>query len=132
LFIHDGLEPDPERPGRLRLDAFSYASRLSFFLWNAAPDDMVLKAAESGELDTAQGRARVVDMMLASPRLEAGVRAFFDDMLGFDAFANLAKDPIAYPAETGVTLLDAREQTLRTIYDHLVVRDGDYRDLFTT
>lgn len=132
LFIQDRSEPDPERPGRRRLDAYSYASRLSFFLWNAAPDDMVLKAAESGELNTAKGRARVVDMMLASPRLEAGVRAFFDDMLGFDAFANLAKDPTAYPAETGVTLADAREQTLRTIYAHLVTKKADYRDLFTT
>lgn len=132
LFIQDRSEPDPERPGRRRLEAYSYASRLSFFLWNAAPDQAVLKAAETGELYTAKGRARVVDMMLASPRLEMGVRAFFDDMLGFDAFANLAKDPAAYPAETGVTLADAREQTLRTIYDHLVVKGLDYRDLFTT
>lgn len=132
LFIEDRSEPDPERPGRQRLEAYSYASRLSFFLWNAAPDDKLLKAAESGELNTAKGRARVVDMMLASPRLEGGVRGFFDDMLGFDAFANLAKDPTAYPAETGATLTDAREQTLRTIYDHLVTKKGDYRDLFTT
>lgn len=132
LFIEDRSEPDPERPGRLRLEAYSYASRLSFFLWNAAPDDKLLKAAESGELNTAKGRARVVDMMLASPRLEGGVRGFFDDMLGFDAFANLAKDPTAYPAETGATLTDAREQTLRTIYAHLVTKKGDYRDLFTT
>ncbi len=132
LFIQDRSEPDPERPGRMRLDAYSYASRLSFFLWNAAPDDALLTAAENGELATAKGRARVVDMMLASPRLEGGVRGFFDDMLGFDAFANLAKDPTAYPAETGVTLADAREQTLRTIYDHLVTRNLDYRDLFTT
>jgi len=132
LFIYDRAEPDPVRPGRKRLDAYSYASRLSFFLWNAAPDDLVLKAAESGELNSAEGRARVVDMMLASPRVEMGVRAFFDDMLGFDAFANLAKDPTAYPAETGVTLADAREQTLRTIHDHLIVRNRDYRELFTT
>ncbi|MGE3335806.1 MAG: DUF1588 domain-containing protein [Rhodospirillaceae bacterium] len=132
LFIEDRTEPDPEHPGRQRLDAYSYASRLSFFLWNAAPDDKVLKAAESGELDTAKGRARVVDMMIASPRLEGGVRGFFDDMLGFDSFANLAKDPTAYPSETGATLADAREQTLRTIYDHLVTKKLDYRDLFTT
>ncbi len=132
LFIEDRTEPDPEHPGRERLDAYSYASRLSFFLWNAAPDDKVLKAAESGELNTAKGRARVVDMMLASPRLEGGVRGFFDDMLGFDSFANLAKDPTAYPLETGATLADAREQTLRTIFDHLVTKKLDYRDLFTT
>ena len=132
LLIHDRSEPDPERPGRRRLDAYSYAARLSLFLWNAAPDDRVLRAAESGELSTPKGRARVVDMMLASPRLEEGVRGFFDDMMAFDAFDNLAKDASAYPAETGATLAAAREQTLRTIYDHLVVKKADYRDLFTT
>ena len=70
--------------------------------------------------------------MLSSPRLETGVRAFFDDMLGFDDFAVLAKDPSIYPAFIADTVQDAREQTLRTIVDHLVTRKLDYRDLFTT
>ena len=70
--------------------------------------------------------------MLASSRLESGMRAFFDDMLGFDEFNSLAKDPSVYPMVTGSTLRDAREQTLRTIVDHLIVGDSDYRDLFTT
>lgn len=132
IFVSDTTEPDPDNPGQRRLDAFSLASRLSFFLWNAAPDDALLKTAESGEIHTKEGRARIVDMMLASPRLEDGVRAFFDDMFGFDDFANLAKDPSIYPMITGPTLRDAREQTLRTVVDQLLIRNGDYRDLFTT
>jgi hypothetical protein len=132
LMIHDRSEPDPERPGRRRLDAYSYAARLSFFLWDSAPDDRVLKAAENGELSTQKGRERVVEMMLASPRLAEGVRGFFDDMMGFDAFDNLAKDASAYPAETGAALTAAREQTLRTIVDHLITKNADYRDLYTT
>ena len=132
LFITDRSEPDPARPGRLRLDAYSYASRLSFFLWDSAPDGLLLEAAERGALSTLEGRTRIIDMMLASPRLEDGVHGFFDDMLHFDSFANLAKDPNTYPAETGLTLTDAREQTLRTIYYHLVTRNADYRDLFTS
>jgi hypothetical protein len=132
LLVADTTEPDPAHPGRERLDAYSIASRLSFFLWNAAPDDNVLKSAESGEIMTAKGRAKLVDMMLASPRLDAGMRAFFDDMLGFDDFNTLAKDPMVYPSFTGVTAADAREQTLRTIIDQLLVKKKDYRDLFTT
>ncbi len=132
LLITDTVEADPAHPGSKRLDAYSLASRLSFFLWNAAPDDAVLKAAEKGELFTAKGRARVVDMMLASPRVEDGVRAFFDDMFGFEDFGNLAKDPTVYPMMTGAVIKDAREQTLRTLVDHLMVEKQDYRDLFTT
>jgi hypothetical protein len=132
LFIVDTSEPDPQQPGHRRLDAYSLASRLSFFLWNAAPDDELLKLAEHGDLQTAAGRAKAVDRMLGSPRLETGVRAFFDDMLGFDDFAVLAKDPDIYPAFVGDTVQDAREQTLRIIVDHLLVKKEDYRDLFTT
>ena len=132
LFVAEAVEPDPTRPGQQRLDAYSLASRLSFFLWNAGPDEAVLKAAESGEIHTAKGRAKLVDMMLASPRLEAGMRAFFDDMLGFDELSTLAKDATVYPAFTGATVEDAHEQTLRTMVDHLLVKNRDYRDLFTS
>jgi len=135
LFIVEAPDPewkDPENPKRQRLDAYSLASRLSFFLWNAAPDDEILQAAESGELYTKKGRARVVDMMLESPRLEKGVRAFFDDMFGFDEFDSLSKDSTVYPFFSGQTAADAREQTLRTVVDHLITKNLDYRDLFTT
>ena len=132
VFIIDSAEEDPEHPGEARLDAYSLASRLSFFLWNSAPDDALLQAAESGELQTKDGLDRSVSRMLLSSRLEDGVRAFFDDMMAFDEFASLAKDPLVYPMVTGATLADAREQTLRTVIDHVITRGEDYRDLFTT
>jgi len=132
LFREETAEPDPDHPGTLRLTAFSKATRLSFFLWNTTPDDQLLAAAENGELNTESGLARQVDRMLASPRLKSGVRAFFTDMLGFDAMATLAKDPEVYPKFTPTLIGDAQEQTLRTLTDHLLTRNGDYRDVFTT
>jgi len=132
IFIVDVAEVDPAAPGQERLDAYSLASRLSFFLWNSAPDDALLLAAASGELHTPDGLQRSVDRMLSSSRLEDGMRAFFDDMMAFDEFGSLAKDPLVYPMVTGATLADAREQTLRTVIDHLFTRNQDYRDLFTT
>ncbi|MFK7865368.1 MAG: DUF1592 domain-containing protein [Pseudohongiellaceae bacterium] len=132
LFIVESAEPDPNNPDQLRLDAYSLASRLSFFLWNASPDDELLTAAESGDLESAGGIERAVDRMLESPRLVDGMRAFFDDMLAFDEFKTLAKDPTIYPEFTSVTAQDAREQTLRTIIDHTLNQGKDYRDLFTS
>ncbi len=132
IFIIDRAEPDPEHPGESRLDAYSIAARLSFFLWNSAPDDALLQAAAGGELHTREGLARAVDRMLSSSRLEDGMRAFFDDMMAFDEFDALAKDPNVYPMVTGATLADAREQTLLTVIDHLLDRELDYRDLFVT
>lgn len=132
LFVIDQHEADPGHPGNMRLDAFSYATRLSLLLWNSGPDDELIRSAETGELQTTAGRARQVDRLLASSRLETGVRAFFDDMLAFDDLASLSKDARIYPMFSGVTLQDAREQTLRTIVDQLIRKKMDYRDLFTT
>ena len=132
LFIIEKSEPDPDAKGKQRLDGHSLAARLSYFLWDAAPDDELIKAAESGDLQTKKGLKREVDRMLASPRLEAGVRAFFDDMFAFDTFDALSKDATVYPFFTGATVADAREQTLRTVVDHLITKNLDYRDLYTT
>ena len=132
LYIEEITEPDPASPGQRRLDAYSLASRLSFFLWDQAPDDALLDAASRGELYNPKGRAKAVDAMLASTNVEAGVRAFFNDMLGFDSFETLAKDPNVYPSFTGLVAQDAREQSLRLLVDQLVRRNGDYRDIFTT
>lgn len=132
LFVVDVAEPNPARPGGERLDAYSLASRLSFFLWNTPPDADLLGAAESGELHTEQGLRAQVDRLLASVRLEDGMRAFFDDMMAFDEFDTLAKDASVYPMVTGATLADAREQTLKTVIEHVVNQRRDYRDLFTT
>jgi hypothetical protein len=132
LFRAESAEPDPDRPGAYRLDSFAKASRLSFLLWDAKPDDALLAAAASGALNSDSELAHQVDRMLASPRLEDGVRAFFSDMLQLDSFATLSKDAAIYPKFTFKAAHDAQEQTLRTIVDQLVTRRGDYRDLFTT
>ena len=132
VFIVDRAEADPKRPGEQRLDAYSLASRLSYFLWNSAPDDELLSAAAAGELHDSEGLRSAVARMLESPRLEHGMRAFFDDMMGFDEFDSLAKDPTVYPMVTGATLSDAREQTLLTVIDQVIDRELDYRDLFVS
>jgi hypothetical protein len=132
LFRAELAEPDPAHAGAYRLDAYSKGSQLSFFLWNSAPDAELMAAAAGGRLESQSGLDHEVDRMLASPRLEAGVRAFFADMLQFDLFDTLAKDAKIYPKWTFKVSQDAQEQTLRTIVDLLLTRHGDYRDLFTT
>ncbi|MET0270081.1 MAG: DUF1592 domain-containing protein [Sphingomonas sp.] len=125
-------EPDPARPGAMRLDAWSKASRLSFFLTNTTPDAELLRAAGAGELHTDQGMTRQVDRLIAAPRFANAVRAFFWDMLHFDGFSDLFKDPTIYPSYTTPITTAAQEQTLHTVVSLLVDQKGDYRDLFTT
>ena len=132
LFRQEAVEPDPAHAGQFRLNAYTKASRISYLLWGSTPDDQLLTAAEKGDLHTQKGLTREVNRLLESPRLEGGIRAYFIDMLGFDDFATLAKDPTIYPKFTPKAVRDAQEQTLRTIVDVVLTNRGDYRDVFTT
>lgn len=132
LYVVETAEPDPTNPGELRLDNWSRASRLSFMLWNTTPNETLLRAAEQGKLTGEAQLAAEAERMVNSPRFEQGVRAFFTDMLLFEKFDELAKDPVIYPYFNQDVAQALPEQMLRTISDHLLARDGDYRELFTT
>jgi hypothetical protein len=132
LYLRRTVIPDPAHPGQARLDSYSTAILLSSYLWDTPPDDTLLTAAEKGDLLTNEGLRQQVDRMLAPPEIEGGVRAFFADMLGFDEYDTLSKDTTFFPEFTPKVIEQSREQTLRTIVDHVVYQKRDYRDLFTT
>ncbi len=114
------------------LDAYSRATRLSFLMWNTTPDAELLRAAGNDELDTSAGLAKQVDRLIASPRLEVGIRAFFDDMLELDTFDTVSKDSLLYPKWGSAMATSAREETLRTVIGLTLDDNGDIRDLMTT
>lgn len=115
-----------------QLTDFEKASRLSFFLTNSAPDDLLINAARQGELSTKQGLEKHIDRLMGGPYFKRAMRAFFEDMLEFELFDSLAKDTSIYAAYSSQLMDDAREQTLKTLVDHLIVKERDYRDIFTT
>lgn len=131
-FRVETAEPDPDRAGQRRLDPYSHATRISFLLWDAPPDEELLDAAASGALYSRAGLEQQVSRLMGSPKLEQGIRAFFSDMLAYDQFEGLSKDPLIFPIFNPQLRNDAKEQSLRTIVDHLLARQADYRDLFTT
>ncbi len=114
------------------LDSWSRATRLSFLMWNTTPDAELLRAAESGELNTPEGLAKQVDRLMASPRLDAGMRAFFDDMLQLDTLDTVSKDSLLYPKWGSGMADSAREETLRTVISLALHENRDIRDLMTT
>jgi hypothetical protein len=132
IFRVEDMVADAAAPGGWRLSDHALAGRISFLLWDAPPDAALLDAADRGELRTSAGRERQVDRLLASPRLEQGVRSFFSDMFGYDQFDMVSKDQSIFPIYTSQLAKDAKEQALRTIVQLLVTDRGDYRDLFTT
>ncbi len=132
LFRVERAEADPQNANQYRLDAYSKAARISYLLWDAAPDAGLMKAASTGDIHKPSVLAKQVDRLLASPRVEDGVRAFFTDMFQFEMFESLTKDGATYPKFSQAVADSAREETLKFMVDLLVTKDGDYRDIFTS
>ena len=114
------------------LDGYSRAARLSYTLWDTTPDAALLNAARTGALDTDAGVKAEVTRLMASPRLETGMRSFFSDFLQLDTLGTITKDPTIYPKYSDEIAASAREETLRTTMDLVLKNNGDFRELFTT
>ena len=132
LFRVEIAEPDPANPKVYRLDGYTKASRISYLLWDTAPDAELLASARTGAIQTEAGLKQQLARLASSPRFEDGARAFFTDMLQLDGFDNLVKDPATYPKFNQSVSDSAKEQTLKTTVDLLVAKKRDYRDLFTS
>lgn len=133
LFRVEEVEPDPSDVDRQRLTSLSMATRLSYLLWNTTPDEELLAAGERGDLVDDSALAAQVERLLASPELEVGLRSLFSDLYDFRQFDDglVRKDAALFPIYTQPIIVEAKEQTLRTIVSHLA-QGLDYRSLFTT
>ena len=121
----------PEADGKSwTLDAYSRASRLSYLLWDSTPDAALLKAAAAGDLGKPEGVAQQTERLMASARLQAGMRAFYADFLELDT--QVTKDPAFYPKYSEAVASSAREETLHSMLDLTLTRQDDLRDLLTT
>src|SRR5262249_34529566 len=101
--------------------------------WDAPPDAELLAAAKDGAINTEAALKAQIDRLSANhARMETGLRPFFTDMLAFNMFEDLTKDPKLYPKYSLAVSEGAREQTLRVLVDQLIAKNGDYRDIFTT
>ena len=84
-----------ERPGRL--DDRAIAERLSFFLWNAAPDEELRRLAEGGQLHRSKVLRQQTERLLDDPRSHRFVAAFLDYWLDLRTIAGTAADEQLYP-----------------------------------
>ena len=64
------------------LGAYELASRLSFLIWAAGPDDALLDAAGRGDLPTKAGVAARARAMLADKRARVAITDFYNQWIG--------------------------------------------------
>lgn len=82
--------------GRIPLDGFEVASRLSYFLWNTMPDEELFSAARAG-LTSPDEIAQQVARMLADERATDKLVSFHAQAWLFDKLTRIAPDADTYP-----------------------------------
>lgn len=111
------------------LSAHEVASRLSYFLWSSLPDDELLRAVRSRELQDPAQIARQARRMLADPKARRLATEFFGQWLGFYQFdRHRGIDAQRFP-EFDEQLKEAMYDEAITFCEHIVREDRPVSEL---
>ncbi len=122
-------EPRGAEPGEVfPVDPVDLASRLSFFLWGAGPDEPLLAAARDGELATPAGLERQARRMLADPRSSALATRFAHLWLRLQDVDRVQPDAFWFPNYSRQLARDMTRET-ELFFDHLVREDRSLLEL---
>ena len=110
-------------------DEYDIAARLSFGLWDAPPDQTLLKAAGSGQLKSREQIHAQAERMVKDLRTQAKVREFFHQWLKVEHVPDLAKDPSKYPGFDASVASDLRTSLDLFLDDILWKKQADFRQL---
>jgi hypothetical protein len=109
--------------GRIVLDDFELASRLSFALWNTIPDDTLLAAAQAHQLSTDDGLRTQATRMLADPRAHAMVALFHAELLDTASYGDVTpRDATLFP-EWDDALHDSMQAETAAFVDDVVFHE---------
>jgi len=123
--------PSTLRAGQTyRVSDRDLASRLSFFLWGALPDEELLKVAQAGQLSQPAVFDRQVRRMLADPRAEALATRFASQWLRLQDVRQVRPDHHFY-SHWDTTLSDAMVRETELFVASLLRDDRPITELLT-
>jgi hypothetical protein len=105
--------------GRVHLDDFDVAARLSYFLYDSMPDDALFADARAGRLHTAAQLEAATRRMLREPRVLDKLVSFHDQVWDVEKFGRISPDASAFPKLPPAFVRRVRQATLLFIRDVL-------------
>ena len=129
VFRMERERPATAAQGSTRVADLDLASRLSFFLWGAPPDDELVALAKAGKLQGAVLEAQA-KRLLADPRAEALGTRFAAQWLRLQDLDKVHPDPNFFP-NFDENIADAMKQETVSFFNDLVKRDASLLDLYT-
>jgi hypothetical protein len=121
FLIENNSTPEPEL-----LDGYELASKLSYFLWNAAPDAQLLKHAAEDTLH--QSLDSEIDRMIHDRQCEQFVHEFTSQWLSLDKFDVVEVDQKRYPKLTRDTKTQLRNEPIHFL-QHLIRHNMPLRNI---
>lgn len=123
--------PAGVKPGEnYRIGDIELASRMSFFIWSAPPDEALLAAAVAGRLREPAELERQTRRMLADPRSEALATRFAVAWLRLSDIENMVPDALLFP-NFDRTLGQAMRRETELLFDSVVREDSSLLTLLT-
>lgn len=126
-FLYRSEVGAPEDDGAARLEPWEVASLLSYTYWGTMPDEALLDAAESGELEGPSDFAREARRLLADERARAQIGTFALQWLGVEGVAGVDKgDRPDFDGE----LAEQMARETREFVSSVIFDGGSFADLF--
>lgn len=123
--------PNYARPGSsYRVGDLELASRLSFFLWSAPPDEQLLRTAAAGTLHETPVLEREVKRMLADRRSQTLSTNFAVQWLNLKNLDDVLPEPYHFPNFDN-NLAESMKKETELLFDDVARNDRDVLTLLT-
>lgn len=132
FFLYRSEIGEEAAPGLRRLTDWEYASAISFLITRSTPDDVLLDAAASGALRTADGVKTQVRRLLATKRGREGVMDFYLRWLNFQRWDDVEKDTKLFPSFSATFKQAALRELTETLEREILSGKGSFKGLLTT
>lgn len=116
--------------GRVPLDDFAVASRLSYFLYDSMPDEALLEAARAEQLHTPEQVEQAARRMLRSSRVVDKLVAFHQQAWHFERFARISPDAKSFE-RLPAALVPRVSHSARLFVREVLRRGGGLEELLT-
>ncbi len=120
-------EPSTDAKAR-KLSDLELASRLSYFLWSAPPDQTLLNLAQAGKLSKSRVFNGQVTRMLDDPRSDGFVHGFLYQWLEMEKFEFFEVNRPMYPRFDDSTRLAAKREVYET-FSYILANNAPLSDL---
>ena len=128
LYRREIGEPNPGKPGTVRLTPYEVASSISYLITRSMPDEQLLQAAASNQLSTREQIDAQVDRLLLEPKNRETMHTFVGEWLESKRVAMVLKDPKVFDF-TDAMRADMERETAALVEDVIFTRKGSLTDL---